>query len=119
MQKDSKHQKGKITGFFIAFSILKKAGIFRIPVFLYEGILELRLSQLSVFANKEKCDCIRSDVASGAEVIRSVDKVTYFDFFSYFIHNIERIFVGIGMCNTDDLLLRVYDIIAKQIDQCI
>ena len=27
MQKDSKHQKGKITGFFIALSILKKGRV--------------------------------------------------------------------------------------------
>ena len=58
-------------------------------------------------------------MTSGAEVVRCVDKITYVDFFSYFIHDIKRIFVSVGMCNIDDLFFRFYNIITNQIDQSI
>ena len=58
-------------------------------------------------------------MTSGAEVVRCVDKITYVDFFSYFIHDIKRIFVSVGMCNIDDLFFRFYNIITNQIEQSI
>ena len=33
-----------------------------------------------IFTEEKKCDCIRSDMTSGAETIGSVDKILYFDF---------------------------------------
>lgn len=32
---------------------------------------------------RKKCDCIRSDMTSGAETIGSVDKILYFDFYVF------------------------------------
>ena len=77
------------------------------------------MDQFSVFTDKEKGNCIRTDMTSGAEVVRCVDKITYVDFFSYFIHDIKSIFVSVGMCNTDNLFFRFYKIITNQIDQSI
>ena len=42
----------------------------------------------------KKCDCIRTDMTSGAEIIGSVDKISYFDFFLYLLHDIKRIFIN-------------------------
>lgn len=58
-------------------------------------------------------------MTSGAEIIGSVDKIMYFDFFFYLIHDIKRIFVSVGMCNTDNLFFGFYNIITNQIDQSI
>ena len=35
-------------------------------------------------------------MASGTEIVRSIDKFPHRDFFLNFIHDIERVFVGIG-----------------------
>ena len=73
------------------------------------------MGQFSVFTKEEKCDCIRSDMASGAKIIGGVNEISYFDFFLYFLHDIKRIFIGICMGNAYDLLFRTYNIIADQI----
>lgn len=54
-------------------------------------------------------------MTTGAEIIGSVDKISYFDFFLYLLHYIKGIFIGICMGNTDDLLFWIYNIIADQI----
>ena len=77
--------------------------------------MELIFRQFSIFTKEKKCDCIRSDMTSSAEIIGSVDKISYFDFFLYLLHNIKGIFIGVCMGNTDNLLFRIYNIIADQI----
>ena len=54
----------------------------------------LILRQFSIFTKEKKCDCIRTDMTSGAEIIGSVDKISYFDFFLYLLHDIKRIFIN-------------------------
>ena len=53
-------------------------------------------------------------MASGTEIVRSIDKFPHRDFFLNFIHDIERVFVGIGMCNSDDLFFRFCDIVTDE-----
>ena len=58
-------------------------------------------------------------MASCTEVIGSIDEITDFNFFLYFVHNIQRFFISIRVSDTDNLFFRLYNIIANQIDQCI
>ena len=43
-------------------------------------------------------------MTTGAEIIGSVDKISYFDFFLYLLHDIKGIFIG--------LILRTFPIVA-------
>ena len=58
-------------------------------------------------------------MASGTEIVRSIDKFPHRDFFLNFIHDIERVFVGIGMCNSDDLFFRFCDIVTDERDELV
>ena len=56
----------------------------------------LLLQKTAVFSEIEQSDRIRSDMASGAVIVRSIDKFPHRDFSLNFIHDIEKVFVGIG-----------------------
>ena len=58
-------------------------------------------------------------MASGTEIVRSIDKFPHRDFSLNFIHDIERVFVGIGMCNSDDLFFRFCDIVTDERDELV
>ena len=62
----------------------------------------LLLQKTAVFSEIEQSDRIRSDMASGAVIVRSIDKFPHRDFSLNFIHDIERVFVGIGMFHRKD-----------------
>ena len=67
--------------------------------------------------NKEKCNRIRSDMASGTEIIRSIYKITHFDFLLDLVHDVKRIFICICMCDPENLLFWLYNVVTDQIDQ--
>ena len=79
----------------------------------------LLLQKTAVFSEIEQSDRIRSDMASGAVIVRSIDKFPHRDFSLNFIHDIERVFVGIGMCNSDDLFFRFYNIVTDERDELV
>ena len=70
-----------------------------------------------VLSNKEKCNRIRSDMASGTEIIRSIYKITHFDFLLDLVHDVKRIFICICMCDPENLLFWLYNVVTDQIDQ--
>ena len=69
-------------------------------------VFSLGTSQFSVFSYKEKCNGIRTDMTSGAEIIGGVYKIPYLDFFLYLLHDIKGIFIGICMGNADNESMR-------------
>ena len=50
----------------------------------------LLLQKAAVFSEIEQSDCIRSDVAAGAEIVRSIDKLTHLHSFLDFFHHLKR-----------------------------
>ena len=58
-------------------------------------------------------------MASGTEIIRSIDKIADGNFFLNLIHDIEGVFVSVGMCDTDDLFFRFCDIVTDERDELV
>lgn len=67
----------------------------------------------------EQSDRIRSDMASGAVIVRSIDKFTHLHSFLDFFHHIKRFLIGICMCDSDDLLFRFFDRFTEKTNQFI
>lgn len=70
-----------------------------------------------VFSEIEQSDRIRSDVASGAVIVGSIDKFTHLHSFLDFFHHIKRFLIGICMCDSDDLVFRVFDRFTEKTNQ--
>ena len=79
----------------------------------------LLLQKTAVFSKIEQSDRIRSDMASGTEIIRSIYKITHFDFLLDLVHDVKRIFICICMCDSDDLLFRFFDRFTEKTNQLI
>ena len=79
----------------------------------------LLLQRTAVFSEIEQRDRIRSDMASGAVILRSIDKFTHLHSFLDFFHHIKRFLIGICMCDSDDLLFRFFDRFTEETDQFI
>ena len=56
-------------------------------------------------------------MASGTEIIRSIYKITHFDFLLDLVHDVKRIFICICMCDPENLLFWLYNVVTDQIDQ--
>ena len=76
-------------------------------------------AKLTILCHVEKGDCIRTDMAACAIIIRGIDKITHLDTLPDLLHDIKRIFIRISVGNSYDLVFRFHDRIADQIDQCI
>ena len=79
----------------------------------------LLLQKTAVFSEIEQSDRIRSDMASGAVIVRSIDKFTHLHSFLDLFHHIKRFLIGICMCDSDDLLFRFFDRFTEETDQFI
>lgn len=79
----------------------------------------LLLQKTAVFSEIEQSDRIRSDVASGAVIVGSIDKLTHLHSFLDFFHHIKRFLIGICMCDSDDLLFRFFDRFTEKTNQFI
>lgn len=79
----------------------------------------LLLQKTAVFSEIEQSDRIRSDVASGAVILGSIDKLTHLHSFLDFFHHIKRFLIGICMCDSDDLLFRFFDRFTEKTNQFI
>ena len=77
----------------------------------------LLLQKTAVFSEIEQSDRIRSDVASGAVIVGSIDKFTHLHSFLDFFHHIKRFLIGICMCDSDDLVFRVFDRFTEKTNQ--
>ena len=79
----------------------------------------LLLQKTAVFSEIEQSDRIRSDMASGAVIVRSIDKFTHLLSILDFFHHIKRFLKGICMCDSDDLLFRFFDRFTEKTNQFI
>ena len=54
-------------------------------------------------------------MASGTEIIRSIYKITHFDFLLDLVHDVKRIFICICVCDPENLLFWLYNVVTDQI----
>ena len=55
-------------------------------------------------------------MASGTEIIRSIYKITHFDFLLDLVHDVKQIFICICVCDPENLLFWLYNVVTDQID---
>lgn len=82
-----------------------------------EAELGFRPAQFPILCHKEEGDCVRSNMASCAVIIGSVDEIAHVHPLLDLIHHVERVLVGVGVRNADDLLLRLHNVVADKRNQ--
>ena len=58
-------------------------------------------------------------MAAGAEVVGGIDESADFHSFLDLFHNVQRVFVGVCVGDSDDLFFRFHDVIADEGDQLV